>query len=580
MDWIRSNNKEREKLELIKHVIRRGEVSAIPWSRAAHLLDIDVKGLSKLAIKNRVKSTLTSALERYHKACEKRDVANRAKHCSSFTQIHTRAAEATQQVKVRLPKALNRAEEFSSNSSRSEFVLQPLQSNGITTQINADGENDNEITIGLDFGTSSIKAVVRDLSGNTFLVPFGNNNSTNKFLLPTRLYETDNIYSLHKGEQAHRDLKLALMLSSDDSSQEKATAFISLVLRYIRSWLFENYKSLYQSDYIIWGINLGLPAKSYDDKNMVSLFHKVGLAAANLSADESSEITPELVQRYLSWAKNEQKSLEEGSEPSDTPIMSDMVHVVPEIAAQVAGYIRSESWDAHHNMMMLVDIGAGTVDASVFTVTKPEEHQFAFLSSSVCPFGVMNLHRKRVDWLKSLIGSRKNADKLLPYLDEIYAPTDRVDAIPASWKSYIKGLYVSGKRSPDDEFYEAYRTQLYDDTICHGRESNPDSPEWTELPFFLCGGGSNMELYEQFIDLVNAGKSCSSLRLKPLRMNMPKGFEAKGLRDHDYHRFSVAYGLSYARDEIGRCIPEAEIPPLDRSLNRRAEIVSVSKDMI
>ena len=72
------------------------------------------------------------------------------------------------------------------------------------------------------------------------------------------------------------------------------------------------------------------------------------------------------------------------------------VAVVPEIAAQIYGFVVSNSFDKKAaNNYLMVDVGAGTVDSSLFHV-KPGrggKWDFEFYTAAVEPLGVTNLHR-------------------------------------------------------------------------------------------------------------------------------------------------------------------------------------------
>jgi hypothetical protein len=69
-----------------------------------------------------------------------------------------------------------------------------------------------ELVMGLDFGTSSVKVVIGDAAlDKSFLVPFLNGTGLSSYLLPSRLYQTDEFFSLERGDVCHRDLKLAFI---------------------------------------------------------------------------------------------------------------------------------------------------------------------------------------------------------------------------------------------------------------------------------------------------------------------------------------------------------------------------------
>ena len=53
---------------------------------------------------------------------------------------------------------------------------------------------------------------------------------------------------------------------------------------------------------------------------------------------------------------------------------------------------------------MMVDVGAGTVDASLFHVKRERgKWDFEFYTATVEPLGTVNLHRNRLNWWASAI---------------------------------------------------------------------------------------------------------------------------------------------------------------------------------
>jgi hypothetical protein len=90
---------------------------------------------------------------------------------------------------------------------------------------------------------------------------------------------------------------------------------------------------------------------------------------------------------------------------------------------------------------------------------------------------------------------------------------------------------------------------------------------------FVCGGGSKIAIYR------NAVNDCSKNLQKNLRLcgfldkslPEPKGFEAPNLPPNSFHRMAVAYGLSFPSEEIGKIIPQSEIPDIEKPQPSRRE---------
>ena len=80
-------------------------------------------------------------------------------------------------------------------------LLSKVASIGRTTQCHTGKtDDDREVVLGLDFGTSRVKVVIGDSSlGKAFAVPFCRTEGIEKFLLPSRLYQTGQVFSLEMG---------------------------------------------------------------------------------------------------------------------------------------------------------------------------------------------------------------------------------------------------------------------------------------------------------------------------------------------------------------------------------------------
>jgi hypothetical protein len=79
------------------------------------------------------------------------------------------------------------------------------------------------------------------------------------------------------------------------------------------------------------------------------------------------------------------------------------------------------------------------------------------------------------------------------------------------------------------------------------------------LPFLLCGGGRSLDLYKLFAQRVNAPNSGTRLRLRVIELARPSDLEPRRIGKDQYHRLSVAYGLSFY--DIGKVVTPKMLPP-------------------
>lgn len=461
---------------------------------------------------------------------------------------------------------------------------------GIKPSLTEAEDDPAEIYIGLDFGTSTTKVILQDSHRLVpYAVPFAQVGIGNPYLFPSRVYLSGGDYSLDRPADngastvTIRDLKITLMRRPEQVEYMiHATAFLALIIRHARGWLFSAHGDTYKSSQIEWGLNLGLPAEKSEDARLNKRFMAIAVAAINLAARPGS-ITKQVAGRCLVDATR--ASAGKDIHELGLTVHPDMVGIFPEIAAQVVGFVESESWDGESRpYITLIDIGAGTVDASFFSVEGKgkNKRKFRFFQNRVEENGVMNLHRARIDWLRNMLAKQNIVSTALTsYLDQLYQPTDRLSGIPNSVAHYISGLSITGDDHVDDEFKRLrYRQQLIGEVIRPVHEKRvPYGDHWDDLPVFICGGGSRMPLYANIVNELNNTMGMSWFKGRRYSLSRPKKLIAAGLSDHEYDRLSVAYGLSFP--EIGKIIKSGEIPDFDmKSASRRLQPSMITKDDI
>lgn len=430
-----------------------------------------------------------------------------------------------------------------------------------------DDPGDIDMIIGLDFGTSSVKVVVRDSARRAFAIPFFLDTISNPYLMPSRLYEFNGLYQLDGGGLAHRNMKLRLVdgIPSDEDLQ-RAAAFLALIIRHCRGWLLSEKADVYRHARLEWFLNLGLPAASYQNRNLVTRFRTLALAAMNLANSAGKVITVESTKAYCEWAPKAVR--EEAEMRADvTPTVSvDMIEVVPEISAQVFGYVNSSRFDEHAaNNYMLVDIGAGTVDASIFHVHKEAGGAIGFTlyANNVEQNGVMNLHRERLDWLRETFAALvAPGPAAIRVLEEMRRPTDRLGPIPNGLADYFEGIrfnFSQANKNPDLQFFRLrYWRQVFGDTLFVVRGQKLRDADLSGLRTFLTGGGARMEFFGRIVNEINDNKNVSWARLRLSPLEPPRELIAPGLKDAEYDRLSVAFGLSFIR--LGKYIKSVDVP--------------------
>lgn len=472
----------------------------------------------------------------------------------------------------------------------SEPADQPaLISSGIDGQLSDDPDDATDLIIGLDFGTSATKVVVRDAFAATgvFPVPLSQGRpGIDGYLLPSRVFRTGEVYSLTQGTHRIADLKLGLLACKARSPVTEfndCCAFLALVIRRARGWILSEHRDIYSRHALSWRLNLGLAARSYQDTATVTLFHRLAWAAANLAADGAAEtITEAKVDKYRLASLD----VATGKTIGDGEFAWTDVDAVPEVSAQLQGFMSSARWDWRSRpIMMLVDVGAGTVDSALFHVHVPKGGQgvLTFYSSRVELNGVMNLHRSRVEWLQSLMPKGDEHADAVDYLAAIGKPTDRLKPIPDDVRGYLCGYEIQ-LFGPDVD--EQFRTDRYRRQVAgsiNDAKVGKGIPvrQLERVPLLLCGGGSRMQFYGNIGETINKTPGWH-VSVETMRLPVPQDLVETGWHSDDFDRLSVAYGLSLngsGESTLGNIVRAIDVPDA-RPPSLRQEVAYVSKDDI
>ena len=441
-----------------------------------------------------------------------------------------------------------------------------------------------DIVIGLDFGTSSTKAVVHAprYSGNpAYAVPFGNlAHSSLRYLLPTRLsVSKDGLCSLSNEPNASilTDIKIGLMrspgipvdsvsgVSCSATARTIATAYLALVLRYVRCWFISNKRGIFEEYRINWTCNLGLPAAIDDDPILRETFNLVGKAAWLVSR-RNEPITINGSLRAIEDVKHSR--FEEEDMPWD-------FELIPEVIAEVTGYARSEF--RNEGLHFLIDVGASTLDVCAFNLRENEgDDHFSIYTTEVELLGAKFLHLERVERAKS--ATVKNAER-------IFDGSDPLSIIPNELSDYIpdEATLISEIELANQSFISRSGNAIHK-TIWHTRSRrDPNSARWSEfLPIFVCGGGKSVDAYQNAVTKIDGWlkrfiPSCPGVRLVSLLK--PESLDAD-TDNETYHRLAVAWGLSHESFNIGTYDRPSEIPDIPPPQVRNLGGRYISKDMV
>lgn len=516
---------------------------------------------------------ITSLLPEAERRAREKMLSNRRPWVSPAPQVKKQSKSGPKPVLVPPPKRTvlkvdPDADLIWSSGYQDSFKLLTLdESNGISEQLPGPLGRDRELVVGFDFGTSCVKVVIGDRGASkAYAVPFLYASGVNAYLLPSRLFEQNGTFSLSSGTDVHRDLKLRFLANPTSIHlQETLVGFLSLVIRRCRAWLFAAHADTLTNRNILWKLVLGRAVERVQDDQvgilMADMLHAAWMVAGGVGAVNRVACNRELAKHRTGHAVGD-----------DSPEVS----VVPELAAQIYGFVKSRQFDPRaKNFYLFVDVGAGTVDVSLFRV-KPNEYgtwDFSLFTSIVEPNGAMNLHRARLDWWRQQLSKLTDAksEELLKKIEIIKSPTEQTQPIPEKYTGYFKGLqaqYSGGALSPDDSFY---MNRLVSQVRGQGIHRTVQSKivgrvDLDHLPFFLCGGGARLPLYRNIASALDQAPEFKWLKAHRRELGTPDELDAPGLAEIDYDRLSVAFGLSFV--DVGTVAVAQAMP----SIKQRSKV--------
>ena len=411
------------------------------------------------------------------------------------------------------------------------------------------GSEELFVILGLDFGTSSTKMIVRlpfEPGEPTIAIPapVACRSGDGAYLWRTVLWlqEEGTFYPWPEpGATVLDSLKQGLIQGRSETaiSGSPATAavsraqagvgYLAFVIRYMRGWLLSNRPNLFRGRKPVWFLNLGMPAASYDDLELARPYRRVGAAALQL-AKVDSPVTVKAVRLFF----NDPHVVEAGVSEERAEEMG--VAVLPETAAEMTGFAKS----THRapGLYLLVDVGAMTLDACMFRLNQDAntEDIFAFMAAQVRPLGVDSFH-----WF-SAKGKTKS---------EFVEQCDRT-LRTVVWKT-------KGSRDPNAACWKP----------------------GNDVPVFLAGGGAANRLHRDIVESVGPWLThhVSNEGIRLLDLPVPSGIDRPEPLQ-GFGRMGVAWGLSYPPTEIGRIEAIRDIddipPPVTVDHSKRF----ISKDQV
>jgi hypothetical protein len=402
------------------------------------------------------------------------------------------------------------------------------------------------LVLGLDLGTCCTKVVIGDpgWKNKSYAVSFGSGDGDiSAWLHPTRF-----------GSEAN--LKMRLMNDPASGCVRDALAcYLAEVITQARNRFESQSPADYRRREVRWSLNLGFPGKAVDATPLAAAYREVATVAIALSSQPGH---PSL--DMASRIRRNEVKLQPFIPPS-------RVQLYPEIAAQLAGYVNSPHRKPGN--LLLIDVGAGTLDVSTIILHGNQEHDIvSFHVCEVEALGVLRLYERRANVLEEI---ERGCVKYT--LDEFQ---DGSRPVPETLPEFVRNpsptLHAVFKRVSSE-----FGLNVLDVGVrCLARfrtsqrkaHSNPAHEPWgRNLRFFLTGGGCRSSFYRSHLadgpleDRLASYFTCwevsrqrrrnanEGLLLEPLPLPGNLHNFPQPLHPH-FDRLSVAYGLAFGGENL------------------------------
>ncbi|MBL0934829.1 MAG: hypothetical protein IBJ07_08770 [Rhizobiaceae bacterium] len=389
--------------------------------------------------------------------------------------------------------------------------------------------------IGLDFGTSSTKIIVRfpyEAGQPTVAIPAPRHSLSDGdgYLWQTVLWlrESGEFVSWpEKDAKVLHSLKQGIMgpgatqpciggtyRGLEITRKDAATAYLAYVIRYVRGWLRTSRPALFRGRFTRWLLNLGLPAENADNSVLSSTYRQVA-AAALLCANYDGPVDVETTYIFLldEKVRAAAQSIEEALELG--------IGVIPETVAEAVGFAKSNM--SAPDLYLMVDVGATTLDVCTFRLHRwnQGEDQYALQNGMVRPLGVDAMH-----WF---LGAGRDES----------------------------GFRAQCERSIREV---VWTTRKDKDRNARCWQAGND------LPVFLVGGGAQNAVHRSIVAELSPWlrQNTGNEGIKLLEVPAPRGIDCP-IPLAAFGRMAVAWGLSYPEDELGTILPlskSEDVPPL------------------
>jgi hypothetical protein len=236
--------------------------------------------------------------------------------------------------------------------------------------------------------------------------------------------------------------------------------------------------------------------------------------------------------------------------------------IYPEVSASVQSFVQSRA--GRRGFYVFVDVGAGTVDASLFLYPGPPA-PVSYFSADVVPLGSSQLE------IRAAATIARDAEAKLRQIKEGFGIKDEIKVrLNLALQAEANAMNAELLGALEATAGQA-QLKLSDLERRH---------DWPEIRALMGGGGCVGREYQK------AAQQCFSTwgihpavapLPEPNDIDWPRGFTDQTVA---FRRLAVAYGLSFARENLQGHRYPAEVTRIEHERGRAEPVVSPSKDEV
>lgn len=419
------------------------------------------------------------------------------------------------------------------------------------------------VQVGFDFGTSFSKCVCRDVMTERAWVHIPPKCAQEElpFLIPSALVVKDEFISIvqspacHYPENGLYHLKHALVKTALEQwsdtvldpyrsaigSEEPdrlgpfvvscAVYYLAGALGEVRSQIRSRIQGFGSTPEDYMAVNMAVPVADAEHPEVNVLFHRI-LCEAWMLADK---ITGHPTIRLSDLA-----SLRSTHNHKVTPSVAEACYIYPEVSANVQGFVRSRV--SSPGFYLFSDTGAGTVDQSIFIFSRLDNGEFlTYLHGHVLPLGSSQIEQRAA------------------------LCTGRVDCHTLEYWRVLKeqnGMRPELREAQD--WIASKLSQGTEATLAHAKQKLFVRDQLNDTRVIFGGGGHCAHPYKSAVISPFSGQLFrKSFVPDVVSQPPPHDLELSDAEIRWMGRLSVAYGLSFPKNDLAGFIFPGDVPPPD-----------------